>query len=66
MLIRYNNVTNSTMYCKLQKPEVNYYNATILVSNNYGRSIADPDAFFVAPNDTLYNYQTYARKNFNQ
>ena len=50
------------MYCQLPRPEVNYYNASILVSNEYGRSLVSPSQFFVAPNDTLYNYQTYARK----
>ena len=50
------------MTCLLNKPEVNYYNASILVNTQYGRSLSDPKKFYVSPDDSLFNYQTYARK----
>ncbi len=59
----YYNLTQYSMECKINRPEINYYNASILVSNQYGRSMVRPDYFYVAPNDTLYNYQTYAQVN---
>ena len=52
------------MYCQLQKPEVNSFNATILVNNGYGRSLQSPALFLVSADDSLFNFQTYARKNF--
>lgn len=50
------------MTCKLNKPEVNYYNASILVNTQYGRSLTSPSKFIVSPDDILYNYQTHASK----
>ena len=50
------------MYCQLKKPEVSYFNASILVNNQYGRSLAVPTTYLVSPNDNLYHFQTYARK----
>lgn len=52
------------MVCKVTKPEINYFNASILVNNQYGRSLVSPNKFYVSPNDNLYNFQTYARKFF--
>ncbi len=53
------------MTCQVIKPEVNYYKASILVTNQYGRSLASPNTFFVAPDENVYNFQTYAG-NFNK
>ena len=50
------------MKCKLNKPEVHYYNASILVNTQYGRSLTSPSIFYVSPFDTLYNYETHASK----
>ena len=48
------------MTCSLNKPEINYYNASMLVNTQFGRSLNNPDILFVSPNDNLYNFQTYA------
>ena len=54
--------TNNFLYCNLEKPEVAYYKATILVTNQYGRSLALPNIFFVGPDQSIYNFETYAGK----
>jgi hypothetical protein len=64
-LKRYGNLTVNSMVCKADRPEINYFNATILVNNQYGRSLVSPNKFYVSPNDNLYNFQTYARINLN-
>ena len=56
----YANLTQYQLKCLIFKPEVNYFNASILVSNEYGRSLAAPNTFYVSPDDNLYNFQTYA------
>lgn len=48
------------MYCQLQKPEVNYFKSTILVSNEFGRSVASANMLYVSPDENLYHFQTYA------
>ena len=45
--------------CKLAGAEINYYNATILVDQNYGRSLIDPSQVFVSAKEGLYNFMTY-------
>lgn len=58
----YANLTQNSLVCKEYKPEINYFNASMLVSNEYGRSLVSSTAFYVSPEDTLYNFQTYACK----
>lgn len=48
------------MKCKLEKAEVGYFIASMLVTNEYGRSVTNPDIFYVAPNQKLYNFQSFA------
>ena len=36
------------------------FNATLLVSEDNGRSATNSNAFFVTPNEVLYNYESYA------
>lgn len=54
------------MKCKLGKPEVNYFLASMLVSNNFGRASVDKRTTYVAPDETLYNFATYAGKYLNK
>jgi len=49
------------MTCRLDKPEIGYFTASILVTNEFGRSQASSNLFFVSPNQKLYNFQTYAQ-----
>jgi hypothetical protein len=48
--------------CKLRGETIGIFNGTMLVSENYGRSNANPSTFFVTPDELIYNYQTYAGK----
>jgi len=44
------------MVCKANKPEINYFNASIIISNQYGRSLVSSNKFYVSPNDNLYKF----------
>lgn len=56
------NLTQNKLECKANKPEVSYFNASMLVSNEFGRSLVSSSSFYVSPDDSLYNFQTYAGK----
>lgn len=56
----YQNLTENTLLCKLEGHEVNYFNATVLVSEEFGRSLADRSIVMASSTDTLYNFVTYA------
>lgn len=45
--------------CKLSGKEVNTFNATMLVNEEYGRSLASPLTYFVTADETIYNFQSY-------
>ena len=59
---RFANVTQNSLTCQANKPEISYFNVSMLVSNQYGRSVVSPSAFLVSPDDSLYNFQTFASK----
>ena len=59
-LLRFQNVTSTSLVCQLNKPEVNYFNSSMLVNNDFGRSITSSNLFYVSPDQNLYNFQTYA------
>ena len=48
------------MKCKLSRELVGYFNATIMVNNEFGRSLASSSLFHVTSAQNLYNYMTYA------
>lgn len=56
----YHEVTQYLIKCYVNKPEVGYFRTSMLVSNQYGRSETSKDVFYVAPDENLYNFQTYA------
>ena len=58
---RYETLNTTYLGCKLQGVTVALFNATILVSEDNGRSLTVPSAFFVTPGQLIYNFQTYAR-----
>lgn len=58
-------MTSTELTCLLTKAEVGYFNASILVNNQFGRSLANKNLFYVSPDDNLFNYQTYAGKKTN-
>ena len=56
----YFNLTQYQLICRLNKPEISFYNASILVSNDFGRSLSAASTFYVSPDENIYNFQTYA------
>lgn len=56
-------VTQSKVYCRIEKAEVGYFRASMLVSNQYGRADTSQYIFYVSPDENLYNFQSYAGKN---
>lgn len=61
-MFSYANLTSSSLYCKLKGETVGLFNGTMIVSEDYGRSLSDPASFFVTPDESIYNYQTFAGK----
>ena len=47
--------------CSLVNTVVGPLNASLLVDSQYGRSVVSPNLYFVAPDETLYNFEAYAR-----
>lgn len=56
----YQNLTTQTLLCKLEGNEVNLYNATVLVSEEFGRSLASPSIFYISADEEIYNFESYA------
>ena len=52
------------MSCGLVNTVVGAFNASILVDSQYGRSKAARNLFYVLPDETIYNFEAYARKDF--
>lgn len=59
----YQNLTTDTLLCKLEGHEINVYNATVLVSEEYGRSLASSSIFYVSADEQIYNFESYAQIN---
>ena len=59
-LISYTELTQNQMTCLNSAVQVGYFNASILVSNSFGRSLPAANIYLVSPNQVLYNYQSYA------
>lgn len=56
-------VTWNSLTCKLGGAEVNYYNVSMLVDQNYGRSLTSANDFLISADETIYNFMTYPSKN---
>ena len=52
----------SQLSCSLDTYEVGRFNATILFSSWFGRSIAAPELNHISPDGTIYNFEAFARK----
>lgn len=55
----YQNVTQNELVCRFEGKEINYFNSTILVSEEFGRSKIVPQNFFVSPDEQIYNFNSY-------
>lgn len=53
-------VERTKLRCQVNKPEIGYFNASVLVTNNYGRTLPSLDTFQVSPNNDLFMFQTHA------
>ena len=53
-------MTANYLKCKLQGNTVAIFNASLLVSQDNGRSVSDPSTYLVTPDELIYNFQTYA------
>ncbi len=58
---RYQNITQNTLKCKLERAEIGLYNASILVNGEFGRSVTSSNMFLISADDKPYNYLSYAR-----
>lgn len=56
----YQGVERNKLRCQVNKPEIGYFNASVLVTNNYGRTFPSLSTFQVSPNNDLFMFQTYA------
>lgn len=48
------------MKCKLSGYEVNVFNGSILVSEQFGRSLTSRDAYLISPDEKFYNFRSFA------
>ena len=55
----YDNITTNALKCKLDSTEINVYNTSMLVSEEYGRSQTSRSAYLITPDEKIYNFQTY-------
>ena len=51
------------MGCSLVNTVVGALNASLIVDSQYGRSVAASNLYYVLPDETIYNFEAYARKN---
>jgi len=57
---RYELVTEYMVRCKNQNQEVGFFNMTMLVSEEFGRSKTLPSNYYVSPDEKIYNVERYA------
>lgn len=57
----YQNLTRNTLVCKLEGQEVSTFNASILVSEEYGRSLASSSIFYISADEKIYNFESHAQ-----
>ena len=59
--LRYLTYDHTQLYCKLDNSEVSVFNTTLLISEEYGRSLASASLYYVTSDEKIYNFQSYAR-----
>ncbi len=60
----YQNITQNSIRCKLDRSEVGIYNASVLVNGEFGRSTTSNTAYYITPDEKPYNYLSFARNSF--
>ncbi|CAF3925163.1 unnamed protein product [Rotaria sp. Silwood2] len=56
----YSEVTDSNLLCNFDSNEVGVFNISMIVTNEYGRSMVRSDLYRISATGQLYNFQTYA------
>ncbi|CAF2963963.1 unnamed protein product [Rotaria sp. Silwood2] len=56
----YSNVTSTSLTCKFEDNEVGLFNISMLVTNEYGRSLTSSNLYRVSADENLYTFQSYA------
>ncbi|CAF1092534.1 unnamed protein product, partial [Didymodactylos carnosus] len=56
----YTTLTATNLECNFEGSEVGLFNLSMLVSNQYGRTLANSNLFQVSGSEQLYNFQSYA------
>ncbi|CAF0819146.1 unnamed protein product [Rotaria sp. Silwood1] len=56
----YANVTDSRLICKFEDNEVGLFNISMIVTNQYGRSLTSSNLYRVSADENLYTFQSYA------
>ena len=50
----------------MNKPAVDYFLASVLISNGYGRSYNEPNMLHASTDEIVYHTQTYAGRKLNK
>jgi hypothetical protein len=56
-------LTKNNLKCKLKGSSIGNYNVSLLVDEGNGRSDAANTTYYVSPDESIYNYQSYAGTN---
>ncbi|CAF3592631.1 unnamed protein product [Rotaria sordida] len=56
----YTNVTSTSLTCKFEDNEVGLFNISMIVTNEYGRSLTSSNLYRVSADENLYTFQSYA------
>lgn len=59
-MISYTNVTDTSLQCNFEGTEIGLFNVSMLVTNQYGRSLVRPNLYRVSADENLYTFQSYA------
>ncbi len=57
---RYDNLTSTSLTCRLKGSTIGIFNVSMIVSEDNGRSDEEDTMYYVTPGELLYNFQTYA------
>ncbi|CAF1377186.1 unnamed protein product, partial [Adineta steineri] len=56
----YSVVTDTYLQCFFEGTEVGLFNISVLVTNQYGRTLVNSNLYRISANEKLYNFQSYA------
>ncbi|CAF3637436.1 unnamed protein product [Rotaria sp. Silwood1] len=56
----YTDVTDTSLTCNFEDNEVGLFNVSMLITNEYGRSLTSSNLYRVSADENLYTFQSYA------